>query len=412
MNQIQPKKSRIFSLLLTAAFFASSCNSYGQTEKTRPTDQPQPQVVIKAELGQTKNVSRAGDLYFAGQFTADYVAEIKAAEFDRVITLRTDGEIDWDEQAAVEAAGIEFLKLPVRSPDSFDDKLFDDIRELLGDKTKKTLFHCGSANRVGGVWLPFRVLDEKMPLEFAVQEAEAIGLRTPFIKEKALDYIKRQQHLTASPIARSEASVNPGINTSYLDPNLSVDKMVKRFEVESREIYLARNKIVPMAGILPGLTVADIGSGTGLFTVRFADMVGKGGWVYAVDIAPRLVQHVSHEAQRRKLKNVTAILCHEDNVNLPEASIDVAFICDTYHHFEYPKSTMASIYKALKPGGTLLLIDFERIEGVTRPWIMDHVRAGKDIFRAEIQDAGFTMVQEIKIAELQENYFLKFKKPN
>lgn len=401
---------RVVAILFFVTLVADHADSQATDQST--TEKPKtPQVVRSAELGGTKNVHRAGNLFLAGQFGPDDVDRLKTEKFGRIITLRTDGEIDWDEKAAIESAGIEFIELPFRKPETLDDSVFDEIRELLRDQSTKTLFHCGSANRVGGIWLPYRVLDEGVPLEFAIQEAEEIGLRTPFIKQKALDYIKRQKHLSAKQIARSEESVKPGVNASYLDPELSVEAMLKRFEVESREIYAARHMIIPMTGIRPHETVADIGSGTGLFSIPFADLVGKKGWVYAVDISPRLVEHVAKEAERRKLTNVTAVMCHEDHVSLPPQSVDVFFICDTYHHFEYPKSTMKSIFQALKPGGRLILIDFERIQGQSRDWVMDHVRAGKDVFRAEIQDAGFIFVEEVKIAGLEENYFLRFQKP-
>ena len=64
----------------------------------------------------------------------------------------------------------------------------------------------------------------------------------------------------------------------------------------------------------------------------------------------------------------------------------------------------------MRPGGRLVVIDFKRIEGKTRQWLMDHVRAGKETFRAEIQDAGFALVEEKKIADFKENYFLLFRK--
>jgi hypothetical protein len=91
-------------------------------------------------------------------------------------------------------------------------------------------------------------------------------------------------------------------------------------------------------------------------------------------------------------------------------SIDFAFICDTYHHFEYPMGTMHSLVKALKKGGTLVVIDFERIEGQSSKWLLGHVRAGKEVFRKEIEDAGLTFVEEIKVDGFKENYFLRFRK--
>ncbi len=146
-----------------------------------------------ATLGQAKNVHRLGNLFFAGQFGEQDLAGIKEAGIDRIITLRTDGELDWDERAAVQKEGIEFVEIPFRSPESLTDEVFDRVRQTLSDNGKRTLFHCASANRVGGTWLPFRVLDEGVELETALAEAKEIGLRAPFIEEKALDYIQRQQ---------------------------------------------------------------------------------------------------------------------------------------------------------------------------------------------------------------------------
>ena len=367
----------------------------------------QPEAIKQATLGNTKNVHRAGDLFFAGQFAAEDIKPIAAAKVSRVITLRTDGEIDWDEKKAIEAAGMTFIQVPFRSPESLTDDVFDKIRELLRDQTSTTLFHCGSANRVGGAWLPYRVLDEGVPLEKALTEAREIGLKTPFIETKALDYIQRKQ---AAPEMDGEQSVKPGINQGFKDPDLDVDKMVERFELESREVYVARNQIIDACDIKPGSRVADVGSGTGLFTRLFSTSVGENGWVFAVDIAPRLVEHVVKQSATQGLDNITGVVCAENSIGLPDDSVDLVFICDTYHHFEFPKSSLASIHKALRPGGRLVVIDFKRIEGKTRQWLMDHVRAGKETFRAEIQDAGFALVEEKKIADFKENYFLLFRK--
>ncbi|MGC6466326.1 MAG: class I SAM-dependent methyltransferase [Akkermansiaceae bacterium] len=213
---------------------------------------------------------------------------------------------------------------------------------------------------------------------------------------------------TAAP-AR-EQSVKPGINKSYLDPDLKVDDWLKRFEVESREVFHAKEKVLEACEVKEGMVIADIGAGTGLYTRQFAEATGPEGWVYAVDIAAPFLKHVVERARQEGHDNVSAILSPEDAVPLPPGSIDLAFICDTYHHFEYPKGTLASLLRAMKKGGTVVVIDFERIEGVTRKWIMGHVRAGKPVFRKEIEEAGFTFVEEVKVGGLKENYFLRFRK--
>ena len=211
------------------------------------------------------------------------------------------------------------------------------------------------------------------------------------------------------PKAPVEKSVKPGINKKFIDPELDVDAYIKKFEIESREVYLQRDAIVTACGIEPGDTVADVGAGTGLFSRLFSKAVGKDGWVYSVDISPRFLEHINAELAKNNIDNSTCVLCAENSVNLPPNSVDVFFICDTYHHFEYPKSTLTSIKKALKPDGHLILIDFERIAGKTRKWTMNHVRGGKEVFRGEIQNAGFKLVDDKWIKGFKENYFLKFK---
>ena len=208
-----------------------------------------------------------------------------------------------------------------------------------------------------------------------------------------------------------EESVKPGINRPYLDAELKVDDWLKRFEVESREVFHGRKAILKACGIKPGMRVADIGAGTGLFTRMFAQAVGPDGWVYAVDIAPAFLGHIHARAKQEGQENISTILCPEDSVGLPPESIDFAFVCDVYHHFEYPRSTMASLVKAMKPGATLVVIDFIRIEGVSSDWVFGHVRAGEEVFRKEIEDAGLEFKERIELPEVKDNYILRFVKP-
>lgn len=206
-----------------------------------------------------------------------------------------------------------------------------------------------------------------------------------------------------------EASVKPGINDKFLDPKLNVEEWTKKFETESREIFHQREKIVAAVGLKPGMAMADIGAGTGLFTLHFAQAVGENGKVYAVEIARNFIDHIKARASKASATNVQTILCTPKSVEMPEGSIDLAFICDVYHHFEYPQATLATLHKALKPGGELVLIDFKRIPGETSDFIMNHVRAGQEVFEAEVTAAGFEKVDEVKDV-LKENYFVRFRR--
>lgn len=210
--------------------------------------------------------------------------------------------------------------------------------------------------------------------------------------------------------ADKKESVKPGINEKFLDPKLKAAEWVNRFEVESREVFHARKAITEAVGIKPGSRVADIGAGTGLFLKPFAHLAGEKGKVFVVDISESFIKHLKGRVEKEALDNVEVVLCKEDSASLPENSIDIAFICDTYHHFEYPAATLASILKALAPGGRLIVIDFERIPGVSSEWTMGHVRAGKDVFAKEIEAAGFSPVDAPKVEGLKENYCLVFER--
>jgi predicted methyltransferase len=217
-----------------------------------------------------------------------------------------------------------------------------------------------------------------------------------------------QTRPSAAAAATTETSVKPGINEEFLKPSLNLTQWVERFEREGREIYTQRDAIVGAAKIRPGTTVADIGAGTGLFTLLLAQAVGPKGKIYAVDIAKDFLAHIQQRAAATGLKNVQTVLCTERSVDLPPNSIDLAFICDTYHHFEYPQSTMASLHRALRPGGELVVVDFKRIPNQSSEWVMNHVRAGQEVFTAEIEAAGFKKIEQIDL--LKDNYLLRFRK--
>jgi ubiquinone/menaquinone biosynthesis C-methylase UbiE len=203
-----------------------------------------------------------------------------------------------------------------------------------------------------------------------------------------------------------DKSVKPGINDSFRDPN--VQEFVGRFEVESREVFARRQEILAACQLKSGQTVADIGAGTGLFTRLFSQVVGSEGQVLAVDISQKFLDHIQATTRAAGQANVQTVLCKTDSTELPPESIDVAFICDTYHHFEFPLKTMTSLRRALKPGGRVILVEFHRIPGKSTDWVLNHVRAGQEVFEAEILQCGFRKVREEREI-LKENYFVVFE---
>ncbi len=203
-----------------------------------------------------------------------------------------------------------------------------------------------------------------------------------------------------------EKSVRPGINKQY--ENANINDNIRILESENREVFAKRKEIVAACKLKAGMAVADIGAGTGIFTRLFAVEVGPKGRVYAVDIAKNFIEHVEKTCKEAGLKNVTGIVCTPTSTELPPNSVDLAFICDTYHHFEFPQKTMASVHRALRPGGQLILVEYSRIEGKTPDWLLKHLRAGQEVFTSEIEAAGFKVVDRDDF--LKENYFVRFEK--
>jgi ubiquinone/menaquinone biosynthesis C-methylase UbiE len=211
--------------------------------------------------------------------------------------------------------------------------------------------------------------------------------------------------LLASPLA-AEQNVNPGINRGYQDPSVTQWRGV--FERDGREVWDRREDIIRQLRLQPGHDVADVGAGTGFFATMMARQVAPGGRVYAVDIASSFVEASVQRARDQGLDNVVGVVNDPHSVQLPAGSVDLVFTSDTYHHFEYPQSTLRSIHQALREDGELVVIDFKRIPGVSHPWVLGHVRAGEQQVIDEIEAAGFALTERLDFMRTQ--YYLRFRK--
>lgn len=210
--------------------------------------------------------------------------------------------------------------------------------------------------------------------------------------------------LFALPANAQDASLSPGINRYYASPDFA--RWQAMFETEGREVFDKRHEIVAALDIRPGMTVADVGAGTGAFTAVFSEKVGAGGTVIAQDVSPEFVRGIEVRARNEKLGNVRTVQGGAKDAKLPPAGVDLVFVCDTYHHFEYPQAMLASLHAALKPGGRLAVIDYEKIPGRSSAWVMGHVRAGRETVIAEVEAAGFRLLKSHAL--LRENFFVEF----
>jgi predicted methyltransferase len=206
--------------------------------------------------------------------------------------------------------------------------------------------------------------------------------------------------------AHAAPGASSTINQPFAGPDLSHWPSI--FERPGREVFDQRFQILAAIRLEGGMRVADIGAGTGLFSTLFARAVGPSGRVYAVDVSPGFVSTISGRARAEGLTNILALQNTQKDTGLEPESIDLAFVCDTYHHFEDPAAMLSSIHRALVPGGTLIIIDYERRPDRSSPWVLSHVRAGREQVAREVRAAGFRLVEEPAI--LRDNYFLRFEK--
>jgi ubiquinone/menaquinone biosynthesis C-methylase UbiE len=213
--------------------------------------------------------------------------------------------------------------------------------------------------------------------------------------------------LTTVAVRTQETSVRPGINDAYR--NADVDEWVGRLEADDRAIFKFRHAIVATLGLEPGMEVADIGAGTGFLSLLIAAEVGPDGRVFAEDVVPEFVEHITAAAKKQGLGNVTTVLGDQKSTRLAPDSIDLALVSDVYHHFEFPEPMLESLRSALRSGGRLVVIDFERVEGVSTQFAIEHVRAGKGTVTDEIKNGGFDLIREIPLMEREGQYYLEFR---
>lgn len=212
--------------------------------------------------------------------------------------------------------------------------------------------------------------------------------------------------LLVLPSYAEQTGANPEINQPFI--NTDFQQWINIFESPGREVFDQRHAIVAASKAQPGMDIADIGAGTGFFTRLFAPKVEPDGTVYAIDISKSFIDNILRTCKEQSLSNVKGIVNTHKDLGMPANSIDLAFITDTYHHFEHPKQTLASIHKALRKNGRVIIIDFRRDPHTSSNWVMQHVRGNKQQVIQELQDAGFTLLDDKAL--LKTNYFLEFVK--
>jgi SAM-dependent methyltransferase len=174
------------------------------------------------------------------------------------------------------------------------------------------------------------------------------------------------------------------------------------FDSAGRDKRLQINRVMDILGVTSGKSVADIGAGSGWFTVRAARRVGEGGTVYAVDINPQSIKYMADRAQKERLRNVKTILGKADDPLLPAASVDSVLLLKTYHEVAEPVALLQKLRAALRPGAKVGIID--------RDGNGEDHGVGRDVVLREAAQAGYRLLNQYDFVKGDKmDYFLVFK---
>ena len=205
--------------------------------------------------------------------------------------------------------------------------------------------------------------------------------------------------LAGTPVAAQTVATAHDAHRLHNDPTAYMASL----DDPARDAWQKPHEVVMALDLKPGMTVADIGAGSGYFTLRFARHVGANGAVLAVDVSQPMLDEVRKRADAASLGTVRTVLARPDDPLLPAAGVDVVFTCDTWHHIEQRPAYLAKVRRALKPGGRFVIVDFHKDAPVGPPPEMKLTRAE---VLAEVQQAGFALAAEPTM--LPHQYFLVF----
>jgi cyclopropane fatty-acyl-phospholipid synthase-like methyltransferase len=178
------------------------------------------------------------------------------------------------------------------------------------------------------------------------------------------------------------------------------------FESPGRDERLQINRVMDMLGIEPGKNIADIGAGSGWFTVRAARRVTGSGTVYAVDINPQAIEYIDQRTRKEQLQNVKTVLSTADDPQLPSGSVDAVLLLKTYHEVAHPVVLLMNLRLSLRPGAKIGIID--------RKGNRENHGVNKEVVIREAGQAGYELRDSADFVKADDmDYFLIFTaKPN
>ena len=166
-------------------------------------------------------------------------------------------------------------------------------------------------------------------------------------------------------------------------------------------------QVVDALALTQGMSVADLGAGSGYFTRRFVEAIGDTGKVYVIDIEPEALKYIEESlVHMHRSFEAEFILARPDNPKIPVQSVDLVFVCNTYHHLEGRPTYFHNIKSSLKPGGRVAIIDFYHDERSGELGFPKRHLVSKEKAMEEMAEAGYRLAKEHTF--LPKQYFLEF----
>jgi len=190
------------------------------------------------------------------------------------------------------------------------------------------------------------------------------------------------------------AQVASRANSGYLTQEQR-ESVAKGLADPARDDKQKPRELLKAMEVKPGMTVADVGTGIGYMLPFMSRWVGPAGHVIAEDIFDDFLASAKQRVQNQKLENVTFIKGTETDPMLPEGAVDIVLALDVYHHFDYPDKMLTSIYKALKPDGKLVVVEYyKRQEAMPNGRALTHIRLDMPDVIKEVEQNHFHLLSE------------------
>ena len=204
---------------------------------------------------------------------------------------------------------------------------------------------------------------------------------------------------TATIHSQNQGTRPPGTHQDMTEGK----EWIRRLERPERIPGLKIPEVIQALGLKPGMVVADIGAGTGAFTIPFARAVAPSGTAFAVDIHPDLLTYIAAKGQRQNVSNLSTLLARRDDPQLPRNRVDVAFFHDVFHNVNDRQDYLRRLVSQLKPSGRIAIVEQEFDDPIAKKWDVDADRITREQVREWMANVGFELVAELDLFQGAKN---------